>query len=447
MEVIKFGGAVLHNLEGFESMSSILKTKEHKAVLVVISALSKTTNLLKKAAYIAEEGNETESGFIIDSIINQHIIIAGGIIKNNKKSKEILGFLLNISQKIKSLLRGVSITCELTPRTLDLILSFGELMALEIANTYLNDCNIDIECIDSTNIIITDSNFGSARPILNEIKLRIDEFILPVIKENKIIITQGFVARNISGEITTMGLESSNLTATIYASLLNAEKVTIWTNVEGFRSADPNIIKDTKLITHLNFNEAYIAAVNGLKLLYPAMLENLKDKNIKIYYRSAIKPDGDFTIIDNENNINEYSIIISKSDLFIIKILKDNSESNLFIYQLINNISQYHGIFLLLDHPESIYIFTEYNPKKFTIPNEINYKIFKDYTVISVVNPNIKRINNLLNRIKFTINLSDIYLMENDYNSKIFRIVIPTESENSIIKILHEEFFFSNTIY
>ncbi|MFA6572049.1 MAG: hypothetical protein WCT77_12525 [Bacteroidota bacterium] len=297
MNIIKIGGAVLRNKEGFFQMLEIIKEYRNEPLLIVISAFSNATRMLGKAASIAASGELQTAKNILMSIKQTHINYTNELLNNSVHIRHLNEAFTEGENKILDYLKGLSITRELTPRTKDAILSYGEYFALITVENFLREQGKNIICIDSTSVIVSDSNFGAATPMLTETKKKVQDIILPHLNNNSIVLTQGFVARNIKGDITTMGIESSNLTATLLAELLEAKELTFWTDVEGFRSADPKIVNNTKPIQEVNYETAYKLAVNGLKLVYPGMLDYAKQNNIKLRYRSALTPNGYSTVI------------------------------------------------------------------------------------------------------------------------------------------------------
>jgi aspartate kinase len=349
MDLIKIGGSVLKNKQGFFSMVDILNNHSKRPLCIVISAFSKATTELKKAARTAETGNEKVALKIIDKIILEHSEFASDILNNKSNLKRLANVLQKTSKKLSDYMKGLSITQELTLRTLDAVLSFGEYLALNIVNHFLKEQGFKIYCVDSTSIIVSDDNYGKAKPILKETSKKVKEKIINKINNNTILLTQGFVAKSRNGEYTTMGMESSNLTAVLLADILNVKTITLWTDVLGIRSADPKIITNTIPIKRLNSMQAYILGFNGLKLIYPEMIEYTVRKNISLIYKSAFKPDSESTYIDKNFNENKIPVIVSMTNLnfgiIYFSSVSDKEKIERKILQLknlYNDIISYH---------------------------------------------------------------------------------------------------------
>ncbi|HRK59708.1 MAG TPA: aspartate kinase [Candidatus Kapabacteria bacterium] len=307
--VIKFGGAVLQNKQGFQSMARIIASYSSCKLLVVVSAFSRSTRMLERAAQYAESGQQELALATAQTVIDEHITISREILQSEQTASALHHLVVEGAGKIRELLRGVAITRELTARTRDYILSYGEYFALHIVKHFCLEQQLAVKIQDATSFIITDSNFGSAKPIEEPTKRRIQSQVLPALQQGSIILTQGFVGADIHGNITTMGKESSNYTATFIGSLLQAREVCIYTDVNGICTADPHIIPDCSTIPALSYKQALLAAHNGLKLLYPTMIEPLVEHNIPLRINNALHENSEGTLITN--NESKFEGIIS----------------------------------------------------------------------------------------------------------------------------------------
>ncbi len=300
MRVMKFGGLVLTNSAGFAAMTDILKRSLHEPLLLVVSAFATATRDLERSMLLAESGNESGALTALEAVLDQHRSFAHQLLRD-ASTREALEALINDSERnLKNFLRGVSITQELTTRTLDAALSYGEYCAVHIVRHYLQEQGFTVSFADATSIIVTDAQHLAAKPLYAKTALNVTEKLIPLMQTGKIVLTQGFVGRAENGEITTMGRESSNFTAALLGELVEARDVVIWTDVEGIRTADPKLLKSTRPVPHLSYSQAYIAASNGVKPLDPSMVEPLHRARIALEFRSAFTPDGAFTRISNE---------------------------------------------------------------------------------------------------------------------------------------------------
>ncbi|MBK9246828.1 MAG: hypothetical protein IPM69_01630 [Ignavibacteria bacterium] len=322
---MKFGGSVLRNPEGFAQMVHILRA-ESAPMLVIISAFGSSTRDLEHAARDAESGKQDLAYAYSDAVLNEHRHFADSLLKDTTTKSALNFFLDESSIRIKDLLKGISITRELTNRTLDIILSYGELLAIHIVRHFLDEAGFELTFVSAENIIVTDNVHGAATPNHKLTAHKVVSALLPAFEKKKIVLTQGFVAKSSLGEITTMGKESSNLTATLLAELLSATEVIIWTDVEGICTADPKIVSDSRTIPSMSYAEAHNAAVAGLKLIYSTMIEPAERSNIPITFRSAFHITSNYTTISHQSVHSELPLIALKehTNLSQITILNCN---------------------------------------------------------------------------------------------------------------------------
>jgi aspartate kinase len=309
---------------------------------------------------------------------------------------------------------------------------------LHTVNQYLIEKGFKHVCIDSTSLIVSDTNFGNANPLIPETKENVDKILIPALKKNSLVLTQGFVARDMLGEITTMGIESSNLTATLYAELLGTKKLTIWTDVNGFRNTDPKIITNTKPIKEMNYQDAYVASVNGLKLLYPAMIDHASEKNIKLIYRSAFEPDRNQTVVHRNAKPLSQPIIILKDNLVFIRVkipsskAKEDAESYIMSSKELKN-----RFFAYSLNQDTLQILAPVNLLNKIKPLEsLNSVIIEPCSVITVLNPDkdIECITKNKNLIKYQNSILNINL---NYSGKLARLVVKQGYEKEIILTLN----------
>lgn len=316
--VIKIGGAVLSDSKEFVKLLNSIGNPSAEPSVTIVSALSKSTKILNKIAYMPIEGRFEQAKDATNRLFDFYLDFAREIQISGGRLQQLEESLNCIKKKLSGLLEGVSITNELTRRTLDAIISRGEEVTLELVRAFADQSGAKIRCVDARELITTDSNFGSAKPIVKRSVEQIRNTISPILGEGISVVTQGFVAADASGEITTMGIESSNLTATLIAKALDCRLLEIVTDVDGIRSADPKIVKSTRSIAQLTYRQAFTAANDGLKLIYPDMISLAEEAGLSIVFRSA-DPDSNQTTIVSNSVASPLPMIIERNntDLFI----------------------------------------------------------------------------------------------------------------------------------
>lgn len=311
MKVVKFGGTVLSTPEGFKSMTQIVSNGFRG--VVVISALSNTTRKLDFIGRLAQKGLLNEASEAVEQLLADHRLLIKLVISSNSSRESLFETLQGIQDDLLRIVEAVSVTRQLTMRTLDQILASGESLALQIVTSALKCSGLKAASVDSTRLIITNENFGLAEPLVEKSRFSIQEFLRPALKVNDVVVVQGFVGSTEGGAVTTMGKESSNMTATFLGSMLGAEEIVIYTDVQGVRSADPHLCDGTIVRPQLSYLQASLLAEHGLKLLYPTMIQPAQKMNIPIRITSAMNPSGESTLISSKES--EIGPVIIQSEV------------------------------------------------------------------------------------------------------------------------------------
>jgi aspartate kinase len=303
IKVIKIGGAVLSRKAGVSGAIALLNGLRNRNAVVIVSALGKSTSLLKELAQAAQMANNTAIHQTFTNLKNIYSEFELSLF--GAKMNYVKDYLKLLEQIVDS----VKLTRELSARVLDRVLAFGEIMTAELLRKWLAENDFNFEFIPATELIITTKDFGQAKPIDELITKQIQDRIQFDNSTPKIILTQGFIAASENGDTTTMGYESSNLTAALIAREVSAKYIEIWTLPEGIRSSDPLLFDNTQLIKGLSYKQGIELADAGLKLLHKGMLEYAEAEGIELIYRSALDPTGLQTTI-NGSEYNRQAIIV-----------------------------------------------------------------------------------------------------------------------------------------
>jgi len=293
MKIIKIGGAIFKPGVNYQDIIKNIINLKDEPTFLVISAAGKSTSLLREAAYLAvSKDSYHEKLKMIKEIF---IEIGRGMIPEVE-----LSFFNAHFDEIEKVLKSISLTKELSKRTLDRVLSFGEILTSLIFIELFKILALNFEYVSALDLIITDNNYGNSKPNLDLIKKNISSiynFDTPI---NKIFLTEGFIGSSEEGFISTMGWESSNLTALIIANMLNAKNIELWTDVAGIRKIDPKLNEKAKLISKIDYTTAKKYADAGLNLIHKEMVELAEQSNINIIYKSPHNSAGLETIISSQ---------------------------------------------------------------------------------------------------------------------------------------------------
>lgn len=316
MRVFKFGGASVKDAEAVKNVASVLQEFGQGPLLVVISAMGKTTNKLEELvdAYYYSKDTKKE---IFQEIKSFHHQITDALIKDENEYYQVDNLLIELECIIEKR-RDESSSYDME---YDKIVPFGELISTKIVSTYLNKYGVKNRWIDARNFVITSSKHRSASVLWEESVPFIQNSLRPL-AERQPIITQGFIGRDINHKNTTLGREGSDYSAAIFAFGLDAESVTIWKDVEGIMNADPKQFPEAELIPKVSYNEAIELAYYGASVIHPKTIQPLKNKSIPLFVKSFVEPtlSGTEVIENDSRTLNDTQCFIIKNNQSLITI-------------------------------------------------------------------------------------------------------------------------------
>ncbi len=297
MKVLKFGGSSVGNAESIEKVIEIVKNSVLKDVsIVILSAMQGTTDALIGVATLAEGGDDSFR-LKIKGIETKHLTAVSVLLGQNTQDG-IIDFIENRINELKSICEGVYLLRELSGRTLDRIVSFGEILSTKIVSAKLNSLGVENVWVDSRKLIRTDSNFTNAAVDFAETNKLIKEFYSQ--QTAKLFILPGFIASDANGSTTTLGRGGSDYTGAIAAAALEAEVLEIWTDVSGMMTADPRFVRNVREIPHITYREAMELSHFGAKVIYPPTIQPVMKKGLPVWVKNTFAPDDFGTLIEAE---------------------------------------------------------------------------------------------------------------------------------------------------
>ncbi len=305
IQVFKFGGASVKDAEAVKNVAGILENYKDKSLVVIVSAMGKTTNALEKivAAYF-EKDIEKALSLLEETKIAHYQIMANLFDQNH----EIFPMVNDIFVEIEWVLEDD--VQDGYDYIYDQIVSVGELASSRILASYLNEKGLSTAWLDTRDVILTDDSFREARVNWEQTQNRAQKQVPALLKNNQFVLTQGFIASNNENQTTTLGREGSDFTAAIYSFCLDATSLSIWKDVPGILTADPRLFDNVTLINRLSYKEAIEMTYYGAKVIHPKTIKPLQNKNIPLFVKSFIDPEGEGTMIDADTNIIEYPPVI-----------------------------------------------------------------------------------------------------------------------------------------
>jgi len=314
MLVFKFGGASVKDAAGVVNLSNIVKKYEGQKLLIVVSAMGKTTNALEKLTKAYINGSDDLNG-IYSEIKEYHFNIAKELFEpSHPVFNEVANTFVEIDWMIED-----------EPHAdhdfiYDQIVSIGELVSTRIVAAYLNQTGIKTKWLDVRGYIHTDNNYREGNVDWEKTKASISQEI-PAMLEKNIVVTQGFLGGTSENFTTTLGREGSDYTASIFASCLGAESVTTWKDVPGILNADPKHFADTIKFNELTYSEAIEMTYYGASVIHPKTIKPLQNAKIPLLVKSFNDPDAKGTIIkETAETYFEKPVIILKQNQVLLSI-------------------------------------------------------------------------------------------------------------------------------
>jgi len=339
IQIFKFGGASVNSIDRIREIPKILRACTGQKLLVVISAMGKTTNALEKVAEAFFAGHKEEALKLFEQIKTQHLTTAKYLLVHNYLEAEAQ--LKDFFTEAEWLLHDKPV--REYDYYYDQIVCVGELLSTSILSAYLAESGIGNQWIDVRDIFRTDANFRDAAIDMGVTAQKMQTEILPLFEDDDMVITQGFIGATQDNESTTLGREGSDYSAAVFANLLDAKSQTIWKDVEGVMNADPKQFPDAKILRELNYDEVIEMAYYGAQVIHPKTIKPLQNKGIPLYVKCFLDASLPGTVIHNHTVKGLPPIIVLKKDQVLVQLhSKDFSfvgeTGTAKLYELFNEI-------------------------------------------------------------------------------------------------------------
>jgi len=322
MIVMKFGGTSVEDSAAIDRAARIVAGRRERLPVVVVSAMSKVTDQLLGAGNAAGNGDAAKALDLSRGLRERHYSTAGELLGTGLFT-EFHSELETDFDALDELLRGIAAVGELTPRTTDLVSSFGERISSRMVTAAFVARDLPAAHVDSRACVVTDANHMKAVPIFPEIDLRLAHHVRPLLDRRQIPVMGGFIGSTRDGVTTTLGRGGGDFSAAIVGAGLNAESIEIWTDVDGMMTTDPRICKDAHRIRTISFEEAAELAYFGAKVLHPATLLPAVQKDIPVYVLNSRNPECEGTRISARTQPcrNYFKAIAAKRRITIVDVV------------------------------------------------------------------------------------------------------------------------------
>ena len=443
MIVLKFGGTSVQNANWIDKAINITEKQLNKAPVLVSSAMGKTTDLIVEMTKLAEQGNLNECLTHIDTLKNNHIQTAYSFLsgENLQEAENQLNELLN---QFISLLKGLSLLRECSPRSKDALLSFGERLSTTIIAMRAKERGIETEFLDARSFMITDENFTSASPLMKLTMNRIREQVKPA--AGKLIVTQGFISSTESGVTTTLGRGGSDYSAAIIGAALDAEEVQIWTDVNGIMTSDPRKVKGVKSISSITYSEAGELAYFGAKVVHPATIQPAVGKDIPVLVKNTREPDHSGTRIEGTLAGKGLKAIASKKNITLVNITSCKMLNAYgFLSRIFRIFEKYETPVDLISTSEvSVSITIENNQQIELITEEMasfaNVIVEKQKGIICLVGQDLWKDSRFISKVFSVLEDTPVRMISLGSSDINLSLVVPMDKIDDTVQKLHDTF-------
>ena len=297
--VLKYGGTSLSSPSDIRNVAkNVASLAKNNEIVVVCSAIDGVTDDLILISTMIEQRNKNDATKTLDSVIKKHKQFANQTIKSSTIKKQLLEKLNIDVLELQELVRGLTLLKEVSTRSLDYLISFGERLSDDLVSFSLQDLKNKSTALNGKEVgIVTDSNFGESRPLMDTTRIRISKTLGSLLSKKIIPVVGGFAGADQHGNITTFGRGGSDYTATIIASCINADEIWLMSDVEGLMTADPKLVKNARLLNEVSYAEAIEMAQFGAKQIHPRTFEPILSKKIPMRIRSTFDTKNTGTIV------------------------------------------------------------------------------------------------------------------------------------------------------
>ena len=461
MLILKFGSSSVGSQQGIEQIIGILKDKEHAGNVpaVVVSAFSGVTYALKNLAKKATAGGVYFD--LLDDIKKRHTDCIDFFLKASDR-KGALKEIENIITQLSQVLDGITLLGETSLRSMDLVMSFGERLSAALFAVIFSKNGIDAEYLDARDIVVTDADFGKAQISRKETDDKIKKHFK---NTKKIQVVTGFIGSTAEGHTTTLGRDGSDLTAAVFAAVLGAKKLEIYTDIDGIYTADPSFVKNSFCINEISYTEAMEISHFGAKILFPPAIKPALEKGVQIRIRNTFNPSCEGTIISANAKPGKFPVrgisSISNAALvriqgggmvgvagFSARVFGSLARKGISVMLITQSSSEYSICFAVL--PEDAQ--NAEAAIKDELANEIKSGVIdkpvieKDLSIIAVVGSAMKSTSGVSGKFFHALGRNGINIVAIAQGSSETNIsaVISSQDEGKALNAVHNVFFFAH---
>lgn len=449
MILMKFGGTSVKDKNAIERVISIVRGRMADKPLVVVSALAKVTRVLCGIAEEAEAQHLKEVDELLDSLRDRHTSLAVELLSGNP---EILNNCVSevnaVLDSLTDFAHGVCQIGELSPRSYARIVSTGEVLSSKIVAAAMNVYGLSCRWLDARKMIVTDCSYMSAVPDLAATEANVKRFVPEAAKGVSVVLTQGFIASSVEGSPSVLGFEGSDYSAAIFGMALDADRIEIWTDVDGIQSADPRKIADTHRIDRVSYDEASEMAYLGARVLHPLTIEPARRRNIPVHVLNSMSPDAPGSVVTHECIAVGPKTVDVKDDIDYLEITSPKIVGVTAMFAGVFNAAETNAVKVVLAAASESKVgvtlksgqpgfeaFVQQLRKKFEV------MVYKDKAEISVVGNAVVTAPGLVDKMTAAASGANVYMMSQSPSMLSISIVVDRSAAVDIAGRIHKVIF------
>lgn len=446
---MKFGGTSVKDKNAIERVISIVRGRMADKPLVVVSALAKVTRVLCGIAEEAEAQHLKEVDELLDSLRDRHTSLAVELLSGNP---EILNNCVSevnaVLDSLTDFAHGVCQIGELSPRSYARIVSTGEVLSSKIVAAAMNVYGLSCRWLDARKMIVTDCSYMSAVPDLAATEANVKRFVPEAAKGVSVVLTQGFIASSVEGSPSVLGFEGSDYSAAIFGMALDADRIEIWTDVDGIQSADPRKIADTHRIDRVSYDEASEMAYLGARVLHPLTIEPARRRNIPVHVLNSMSPDAQGSVVTHECVAVGPKTVAVKDDIDYLEITSPKIVGVTAMFAGVFNAAETNAVKVVLAAASESKVgvtlesgqpgfeaFVQQLRKKFEV------MVYKDKAEISVVGNAVVTVPGLVDKMTAAASGANVYMMSQSPSMLSISIVVDRSAAVDIAGRIHKVIF------
>lgn len=320
MIVVKFGGTSVADAAAIARAAAITRSRAPRRPVIVVSALARATNELLAAAEQAARGQLIVALRGIEGLRDRHLSEAHALLGEGGDADDVRAELSAMCDELASLSEALSVLGHLTPRSLDAIAAYGELLSAALVHAAFRRYDLPVDLVDARDVMVTDELYTRAVPDLDAITESARRVIAPMLAQGRVPVVGGFIGRSPAGVTTTIGRGGGDFSAALLGAALGADAIEIWTDVDGLLTADPRVVSGARLIEEIRFDEAAELATFGAKVLHPSTIAPAVQRGIPVFIFNSRRPEGRGTRITADAPRRAVSAIAGKGNVTVIKV-------------------------------------------------------------------------------------------------------------------------------